>query len=296
MALLHRIRRVYQVVAVSTAVLGDAPIPAPKLLYHNSGGGYSELWLAGAGGRATRVLPAGVSAFDATTSGDGAIAFMRPDEAGDLALWLRDPSGQVLRRLSPRGVDDRMPAFAQDGKRIAFVRTDGRAGSAIWIASLERGEMRSLVATSATVLSPSWSPDGSRIVYASNLGGRFRIWMVAANGTAARPVSDPLGADLEPSFAPDGRRLLFVRQLANGTIDLVIKDLRAGTEVVLALEGSESGPTWSPAGDRIAFASDRDGDLEIYTVRPDGSDLVKVTDNDIDDTDPAWLARPAGKR
>ncbi|MEZ4585326.1 MAG: hypothetical protein R2909_02875 [Gemmatimonadales bacterium] len=296
MALLTRIGRVYQVVAAASVLLGDAPTSAPELLYHNSAGGYSELWRAVDGGRPARVLPAGVSAFDATASADGAIAFMRPDRAGDLALWIRDPAGQVLRRLSPTGVDDRMPAFAPDGKRLAFVRSDAGAGSTLWIASLDRGETRSLVAASATILSPSWSPDGSRLAYASNQGGRFRIWMVAANGAGARPVSDPLGADLEPCFAPDGRRLVFVRQLGNGTIDLVIKDLRSGAEAVLALEGGESGPVWSPTGDRIAFASDRDGDLEIYTVRPDGSDLLKVTDNDIDDTDPAWLARPAGRR
>ena len=32
-------------------------------------------------------------------------------------------------------------------------------------------------------------------------------------------------------------------------------------------------PAWSPKGDRIAFTTDRDGDYEIYSIRPDGSDL-----------------------
>lgn len=36
-------------------------------------------------------------------------------------------------------------------------------------------------------------------------------------------------------------------------------------------------PSWSPAGDRIAFTSDRDGDYEIYSVRPDGTDLKRLT-------------------
>ena len=45
---------------------------------------------------------------------------------------------------------------------------------------------------------------------------------------------------------------------------------------------------------RIAFASDRDGDFEIYTVNPDGSGLAQVTSNAHDDRDPAWS--PDGTR
>lgn len=45
---------------------------------------------------------------------------------------------------------------------------------------------------------------------------------------------------------------------------------------------------------RIAFASDRDGDFEIYTVDPDGSGLAQVTSNAYEDRDPAWS--PDGTR
>jgi len=46
--------------------------------------------------------------------------------------------------------------------------------------------------------------------------------------------------------------------------------------------------------DRIAFASDRDGDFEIYTMAPDGSDVRQVTDNDVRDWQPTWS--PDGKK
>lgn len=39
---------------------------------------------------------------------------------------------------------------------------------------------------------------------------------------------------------------------------------------------------------RIAFSSDRDGDLEIYAADPDGSDPVRLTTNPADDRNPAW--------
>ena len=38
---------------------------------------------------------------------------------------------------------------------------------------------------------------------------------------------------------------------------------------------------------KIVFHSDRDGDFEIYRMRPDGSNVVQLTDNDVDDLGPA---------
>ena len=34
---------------------------------------------------------------------------------------------------------------------------------------------------------------------------------------------------------------------------------------------------WSPDASRIAFDSDRTGDVEVYTMKPDGSDVVRLT-------------------
>lgn len=44
----------------------------------------------------------------------------------------------------------------------------------------------------------------------------------------------------------------------------------------------------TPSNGRIAFASDRDGDYEIYMMDADGSNLQQLTDNDTDDMWPAW--------
>lgn len=48
-----------------------------------------------------------------------------------------------------------------------------------------------------------------------------------------------------------------------------------------------------PAG-RLVFMSDRDGDFEIYIMNIDGSNLIKLTDNSVDDYVPVWS--PDGKK
>ena len=44
----------------------------------------------------------------------------------------------------------------------------------------------------------------------------------------------------------------------------------------------------SEAGSMIAFASDRDGDFDIYLMNADGSGLQQLTRNDADDFEPTW--------
>jgi len=60
----------------------------------------------------------------------------------------------------------------------------------------------------------------------------------------------------------------------------------------LALSAAES--VHSQPLIKIAFVSDRDGNDEIYSVHPDGSDLANLTGNPADDHSPAWS--PDGQR
>ena len=46
--------------------------------------------------------------------------------------------------------------------------------------------------------------------------------------------------------------------------------------------------TPSATGSLIVFYSERDGNAEIYTMRPDGSDQRRLTTNQFEDTAPAW--------
>jgi Tol biopolymer transport system component len=63
-------------------------------------------------------------------------------------------------------------------------------------------------------------------------------------------------------------------------------ETRAVTELST---GHDNFPSWSPRGDRIAFTSDRDGDYEIYTIKPDSTGARRLTDDQFEDGTPSWL-------
>ena len=69
------------------------------------------------------------------------------------------------------------------------------------------------------------------------------------------------------------------------------------SEVRLVTGGHNEGPAWSPDGGQIAFASDRAGHWNVYTINADGSNLVRrtlSTPPNSHASKPAWS--PDGRR
>jgi len=69
---------------------------------------------------------------------------------------------------------------------------------------------------------------------------------------------------------------------------ICIMDADGKNRKQLTNKGNHGYQTWSPDGQKIAFASNQDGDYEIYIMDIDGNILQKLTDNKADDTHPSW--------
>jgi TolB protein len=69
-----------------------------------------------------------------------------------------------------------------------------------------------------------------------------------------------------------------------------------GSEVsrISSEDGDDTGPVWSPNGQKIAFVSLRDGNREIYVMDADGQNVANVTRHPADDWTPSWS--PDGTR
>src|SRR5215218_938237 len=80
-----------------------------------------------------------------------------------------------------------------------------------------------------------------------------------------------------------------------GEGEIYVMNADGTNQTRLTFNAADDGdPTWSPDGQKIAFASDRDGDLDIYTMNADGTGTTQLTNAPAADFSPAWS--PDGTR
>ncbi len=77
-----------------------------------------------------------------------------------------------------------------DGRTIAFDMV-----GEIWLLPITGGEARPLTTASGMALDfhPAFSPDGSQVAFISDRSGQDNVWIMNADGSAPRQVSDQRG-------------------------------------------------------------------------------------------------------
>jgi len=251
------------------------------------------------------------------------VRFLSVSDAGDLCygldgdLWVRPAGAGESRRLDVMVAADRRKravapldlagkatefAVSPDGKEVAFV-----ARGELFAASVEHGVTRRITDTPEQERSVSFSPDGRSLLYASERGGRWKLYRSSLvdpkepaffNATAVRETllyaTD--GEAFQPKYSPDGREVAF---LENRTTVKVL-DLRTGkTRVVLPgdlnysyVDGDQAFE-WSPDGKWLAvqFLSPARWSGEIGLVPAAGGKLVNVTQSGYEDVEPHFARK-----
>jgi TolB protein len=268
--------------------------------YDNALSNQTELFILRDGESSrVRIFPTYMSAAQpaSTASGDR-LAYIAPGlDASEMALWTAQADGSAPRLLPTSPGIIGSPAFSPDGRSIAYVKLEGDGVSRIWtIGSDGSGEQRllaNLPDAPAVGRDPAWSPDGRRIAFSGGAPGHLAVWVVDADGRNLTRLTNSSVSDVEPTWSPDGKQIAFARTTSPALGDIVILDLASRVERPLNLPSSNRQPAWSPDGKRIVFAARPTGgeDDELYIIRPDGTGLTRLTDNDVRDRRPVWLKR-----
>lgn len=121
----------------------------------------------------------------------------------------------------------------------------------------------------------SWTPDG-RIAYTTYMAGLRDIWLMNADGSNRKQLTNNAEENFEVSVSPDGGHVAFLSTRA-GRGDLWRIDIDGGNPRQLTQGLLMWQPSWSPDGQWIFFVTYPD--WKIWKVAVNGGPLTQVTDH-----------------
>lgn len=184
---------------------------------------------------------------ETTITRDGKKLVFTSKRDGDLDIYAMDANGKNVKRLTDELGYDGGPFWSYDGKQIVYraYHPQTEKEKADYVALLKQNLIR------PTVLD---------------------IWVMNADGSNKRQVTNLNKASFAPYFFPDGKRIIFSSNAADPKgrdFDLyMIKSDGTGMERVTYNDTFDGFPMFSPDGKKLVFASNRNakarGDTNIF--------------------------------
>jgi TolB protein len=203
------------------------------------------------------------------------IAFVAED-AGDKAIYVMDWDGQRIRKTSSKSKLVLAPHWSPDSSQIIYSSERGRQWGLYLLDFLKMTEKMVFV-SKGTNMAGDFFPQGDKVIFSSSKEGTPDIFSLSLRDHSLKKLTATYGIEVSPAVSPDGSSIIFVSD--RGGSPQIYHMRSDGSDIRrVTFEGSyNTSPSWSPKGDRLVFSCRR-GKNQICTVKPDGSDLVQLTE------------------
>lgn len=207
------------------------------------------------------------------------------------------------------------PAISPSGDKVAFLSDKSGYADILLISAVDGMLLKKLVSGEKTPnleelhwLSPgmSWSPDSKKLVFSAKSSDNDALLIIdVLTGAIEQYTWSDLEGVFGGSWSPDGRKIIFTG-MYHGQSDIYVFDLDKKQKRKLTDDiFSDTRPVFSRDGKKIAFVSDRRDYLnqpdkgfkmvsydykqtDIYVMNADGSNMERVTTDEMNDTWPEW--------
>ncbi len=200
-------------------------------------------------------------------------------------LWRVNATGGLATRLTTHVGWESMPAISPDGREVAFVAImDGKAE--LYTMPLDGGVPVRHTFNDASPRFVSWTADGKLLFSTEKFSSLPDTQLATLNPHTNATEVLPLSQASAGCYGPDGT-LFFVRlpkqtsatkRYRGGWIENLWR-FKPGDAEAVRLEPADKSTSRSPMfwKDRVYFVSDRDGILNLWSMKPDGTDVRQHT-------------------
>jgi TolB protein len=163
---------------------------------------------------------------------------------GPSQIYLMNPDGSNVRRITHSGAIDTEPFFSPDGQFLYF--TSDRGGTPqVYRMPAQGGDAVRLTFEGSYNVSPRISPDGKTLAFISRVEGQFRLAIMDLASRQTQLLTEG-PRDESPSFAPNGRMLLYATDVGGrGVLAAVSSDGRVQQRLTVQTADIRE-PAWGP--------------------------------------------------
>ena len=169
-------------------------------------------------------------------------------------------------------------SLTADSNRLVTVQSE--TSSSIWLAPNGEANRATRTTSGAGQVDGrdglAWTPDG-KIVYASNASGNLDLWMMNADGSQQRQLTENSRINNHPALSPDGRHLIFTSDRA-GTPNIWRTEIDGSNPKQLTSGSGEDNPQCSPDGQWVVYTLPGAGKPTVWRVSIDGGASQQLTD------------------
>ncbi len=180
--------------------------------------------------------------------------------------------------------------WSPDGQRIVYVEGDGGTDYSQITVMNSDGRNKRVIVSEGIPFAPNWSPDAFEIIYQKSpakFGANYEIFVIGADGTNERQLTNRPGFDGQPAFSRDSDEIIYAAEPLSPTYTIqlfMVKKDGTGVEQLTQPTRSlrqASGPSWSRHSDEIVFSGkdSTEPDCEIYLLKEQDRKIGQLTNH-----------------
>ena len=186
------------------------------------------------------------------------------DKHESFDIFVSDPEGKNVRRLTDTPGYDAEGSYSPDGKRICF--TSQRSGDfEIYTMKADGTDVKRVTNAKGYDGGPFYSPDGSQICFRGfrdpENPRHAQIYVINADGTGEKQLTFDQAVNWAPYYHPSGKFLIYSKNVGgHRNFELFLVPVKGGDSIRLTTDaGADVLPVFSPDGKKLMWTSTRVG-------------------------------------